>query len=86
MNKHRGADNMTGELTNAQLQFLKRFDDLPDNCVIKDPFAALVLSTSVWTLRRSNPVPKIQISERCYGRRVGDIRRKMRGELTPTAA
>lgn len=77
---------MTGDLTDTQLQFLKRFDDLPDNCVIKDPLAALVLSTSVWTLRRSNPIPKIQISERCYGRRVGDIRRKLRGELAAPAA
>jgi hypothetical protein len=33
----------------------------------------------VWTLRRENPVPARQISERKRGRRVGDLRAKVRG-------
>jgi hypothetical protein len=67
-------------MTNEQIEQLKRFEAYPDDCIIRDPVAALLLGMSVWTLRRANPVPKIQLSARCYGRRAGDIRRKLRGE------
>ncbi|HJY92903.1 MAG TPA: hypothetical protein VJ255_21635 [Candidatus Acidoferrum sp.] len=70
-------------MTSEQLEQLKRFESLPDDCIVRDPVAALLLDTSVWTLRRNNPVPKIQISARCYGRRAGDLRRKIRGETNP---
>lgn len=72
---------MTDEQINQALQ---TFPSLPDDCVVRDAIAAKLFSTSVWTLRRTNPVPRIQISARCYGRRAGDIRRKLRGE--PIAA
>jgi hypothetical protein len=71
---------MTGE----QIDRLKQFDVMPDDCVVDDHLAALIFNMSVWTLRRSNPVPKIQLSARRIGRRAGDIRRKLRGE--PVAA
>ncbi len=75
MNKHRDVAAMTDE----QLEQLKRFEHLPDDCVVGDPLAALLFNMSVWTLRRTNPVPRIQLSARCVGRRAGDIRRKLRG-------
>jgi hypothetical protein len=78
MNKHRDVAAMTDE----QLEQLKRFEQLPDDCVVRDPVAALLFNMSIWTLRRTNPVPKIQLSARCYGRRAGDIRRRLRGEQT----
>ncbi len=72
-------------MTDEQIETaLQTFPTLPDDCVVRDPIAAKLFSTSVWTLRRTNPVPRIQISARCYGRRAGDIRRKLRGE--PAAA
>jgi hypothetical protein len=82
MNKHRSVAAMTSE----QIEQLKRFENLPDDCIVRDPVAALLFGVSVWTLRRTNPVRKVQLSARCYGRRVGDIRRKLRGELTAPAA
>jgi hypothetical protein len=72
-------------MTNEQLEQLKQFDVLPDDCVVGDPLAALLFNMSVWTLRRTNPVPRIQLSERRIGRRAGDIRRKLRGEQATAA-
>lgn len=65
--------------------FLKRFERLPDDSVVPDQVAATLLGISPWTLRRSDPVRRIKISARCYGRRVGDIRALIRGEQ-PSAA
>lgn len=48
---------------------------LPDEAILPDPAAAIVLGISVWTLRRNDPVPAVQITERIRGRRLGDIRR-----------
>lgn len=59
---------------------LRRFDELPDDAIVTDKFAADLLGVSIWTLRRSCPVPARQISERRKGRRVGDLRKLIRGE------
>lgn len=72
-------------MTNEQIEQLKRSAALPDDCVIDDPLAALMLNMSVWTLRRNNPVPPVRLSARKCGRRLGNIRKAIRGEL-PTAA
>jgi hypothetical protein len=58
---------------------LSEYDALPDDALVSDAVAAVLLSISVWTLRRENPVPARQISERKRGRRVGDLRAKVRG-------
>jgi hypothetical protein len=58
---------------------LAEYDCLPDDALVSDAVAAIILSISVWTLRRENPVPARQISERKRGRRVGDLRAKVRG-------
>ncbi|MGA8696998.1 MAG: hypothetical protein WB689_24810 [Xanthobacteraceae bacterium] len=61
-------------------EFLARFPSLPDDALAPDRFAAAVLGTTVWTLKRKNPVAERKISERVHGRRVGDIRALVRGE------
>lgn len=70
----------------AHREKVSAFDSLPDDAIVADAVAAEILSISVWTLRRNNPVPARQISERRRGRRVGDLRAKVRGEEpTPKA-
>ncbi|MGP0083600.1 MAG: transcriptional regulator [Steroidobacteraceae bacterium] len=64
---------------------LANFDKLPDDAIVLDPVAAKILGVSIWTLRRNNPVPARQISERRRGRRAGDLRKLIRGELQPAA-
>jgi hypothetical protein len=58
---------------------LAEYDALPDDALVSDAVAAVILAVSIWTLRRENPVPRRQISERRFGRRVGDLRAKVRG-------
>jgi len=84
MNKHRN----TSAMTNEQLEQLKRSAALPDDCVIDESLAALMLDMSVWTLRRNDPVPPIRLTARKIGRRLGNIRQLIRGELAapPNAA
>jgi hypothetical protein len=73
-------------MTNEQIEQLKRSEGLPDDCVIDDPLAALMLGMSIWTLRRNNPAPPVRLSARKRGRRLGNIRKLIRGELAPPAA
>lgn len=47
---------------------------LPDDALILDGAAALLLGVSVFTLRRHDIVPPIQVSDRCRCRKLGDIR------------
>ncbi len=64
---------------------LANYDRLPDDALVPDPVAASLLSISLSTLKKKNPVPARQISERRHGRRVGDLRALIRGELQPAA-
>lgn len=70
---------------NAIKEKLAAFDTLPKDAIVPDAVAAEFLSISIYTLRRENPVPRRQISERCFGRRVGDLRAKTRGEAKQAA-
>jgi hypothetical protein len=70
----------------AQLAELAQFDSLPNDAIVPDRVAAAILSISIWTLRRENPVPSRQISERRSGGRVGDLRDKVRGIKSKAAA
>jgi hypothetical protein len=63
---------------------LEAFDTLPNDSVVADPVAAAVLDISLRTLRRNDPVRRIQLSARRIGRRVGDIRALLQGQ--PAAA
>jgi hypothetical protein len=82
MNLHRN----TSAMTNEQIEQIKRIAALPDDCIIDDSVAALLLNMSVWTLRRNNPVPAVQLSARKRGRRLGNIRNLSRGDLTSNEA
>ena len=63
----------------ANTKQLKEFDALPDDAVVLDSLAAKLLAISPWTLKRQNPVPAVQVSERRRGRRAGDLRNLIRG-------
>jgi hypothetical protein len=67
-------------LNDLDLEFLKTFDALPDDAIVPDPMAALVLGVSWWTLQRNPVVPRIQLSPKRFGRRAGDLRALARGE------
>jgi len=58
---------------------LAAFDRLPDAAIVPDAVAAAVLGISEDTLKRNNPVPWRQVSERRGGRCAGDIRALTRG-------
>jgi hypothetical protein len=73
-------DNGDLLMSPAAREKLAVFDSLPADSIVSDAVAAALLGISIWTLRRENPVPARQISERRHGRRVGDIRAKARGE------
>lgn len=64
---------------------LKELDDRPDDAIIADPVAAVMLDISLRTLRRRNPVPCVRLSPGRVGRRLGDVRAKVRG-ATQSAA
>ena len=69
-----------------RLAQLAQFESLPNDAIVADRVAAAILAISVWTLRRENPVPPRQISERRRGRRVGDLRAIVRGTAPAKAA
>jgi len=61
-------------------RILAQFDRLPDDCVIPIPAAAAVLNVSERTVRCRMPgLPKVQLSIKREGCRVGDIRALVRG-------
>lgn len=55
-------------------QMAARAADLPDDSLVLDRAAALLLGIHVDTLRRLNLVPAVEITPRTRGRRLGDIR------------
>jgi hypothetical protein len=65
---------------------LKELDERPDDAIIADPVAAELLDISLRTLRRRNPVPRVQLSPNRVGRRLGDVRVRIRGGLVQPAA
>jgi hypothetical protein len=67
-------------LSPFQANRLAAFDTLPADSIVDDAVAAIVLGVSMQTLQRQDPVPRRQISTRVFGRRVGDIRDKVRGQ------
>jgi len=68
-----------------QLEQWKRFESLPDDAVVDENFTASLLGVSIWTVRRDQQTARVQLSARRFGRRVGDLRRKLRGEPATTA-
>jgi hypothetical protein len=56
------------------------FDSLPNDAVVFDTVACIVLGISLNTLKTKTNLPVRQITEGRHGRRVGDIRALVRGE------
>ncbi len=69
-------------LTPEKIEMLEKVKNLPDEFIVSDEVCGLLLGgMSRWTVDRTNPVPRYQLSARKRGRRLGDIR-KLRGETT----
>lgn len=59
---------------------LKEIDQLPDDSIIPDPVVAKIMNIGLRTLRRSNPVRRVQLSPGRIGRRLGEVRALIRGD------
>jgi hypothetical protein len=70
----------------THLEILENLPKLPDDMIVSDQLAAILLNCSTRTLRRGSSVPRIKTGDRTGGRRLGDIRKLTRGESAPTAA
>jgi hypothetical protein len=66
-------------LTERQVQLLQIVDRLPDDFILPDPVAAVILNQSVKTLGRNEKVPRVRTSERTGGRHLGKVRAAARG-------
>jgi len=64
----------------SPFELIKNFHLLPDDAVVPDKVARLVLNESERSFRRNSPIPKVQLGPQRNGRRVGDIRALVRGE------
>jgi len=69
----------------AVFELVKRFDELPDDCVLPDKAVSLILGVSDRTTRYRLDLPRVQISQKRYGRRVGDVRALIRKGRDPDA-
>jgi hypothetical protein len=67
-------------LSPSHRRTLEQFDRLPDDSLVADPVAAVVLGISYESLKLKNPVPRRDILEGRHGRRVGDLRALIRGK------
>jgi hypothetical protein len=65
---------------------LQAFERLPDDSIALPKMTAAVLDVSERTLRRSPPIPRVQITSQRFGYRVGNIRKLVRGELVAQVA
>ena len=64
---------------------LKELDERPDDAVVADPVAAELLGISLRTLRRHQQIPRVQLSPGRVGRRLGDLRARIRSATLPAA-
>jgi hypothetical protein len=64
-------------------QLIQNFDSLPDDAVVSDAVARIVLNVPASSFRKNfkdNPkLPKIELSAQRWGRRVGNLRSLIRG-------
>ena len=64
----------------SPFELIKNFDALPNDAVVPDTVARLILVESERSFRRNTKLRKIQLGPQRNGRRVGDIRALARGE------
>jgi hypothetical protein len=61
------------------LELIKNFDSLPDDAVVPDKVARIILNESERSFRRNSKLRKVSLGPQRNGRRVGDIRKLVRG-------
>jgi hypothetical protein len=67
-------------------ELVENFDKLPDDMLVGPTVASTVLANiAEQHLRRDPPIPKVKISDRRWGFRVGDLRELIRGSVKPAA-
>jgi hypothetical protein len=68
----------------SPFELIRNFDQLPNDALVPDRVARLVLNESDKSFRRDyrdNPrLPRIQIGPQRFGRRVGNLRALIRGK------
>jgi hypothetical protein len=62
----------------SPLELIENFDRLPDDAIVPDVVARILLNDSERSFRLRPPVPRIPIGPQRGGRRVGDIRALVR--------
>jgi hypothetical protein len=67
----------------THLELIRHFDEFPNDMIIPDPVARIMLNFSDREWRRNRPVPRYELSARLGGSRVGDIRKLVQSALTP---
>jgi len=63
----------------SPLELIKNFDSLPDDAIVPDKAARIILNESDRSFRRNSPLRKVSLGPQRNGRRVGDIRKLVRG-------
>jgi hypothetical protein len=63
----------------SPFELIRNFDLLPDDAVVPDKVARIVLNESERSFRRNSTLRKVQLGPQRNGRRVGDIRVLVRG-------
>lgn len=69
------------------LPSVETFDSLPDSAILRQPAleALLGLSAStIWRLVASGDLPRVKLSPRCTGWRVGDVRAYLQAQRDAT--
>jgi hypothetical protein len=74
------------QLSDKDLDALKRFEQLPDCAAVPLNIAALVTGISGRTWRRSPPIPTFKVSATKLAANVGQLRRLAKGELATMPA
>ena len=59
------------------LPSVETFDSLPDSAILRQPSLEALLGVSastIWRLVNSGALPRVKLTARCTGWRVGDVR------------
>lgn len=70
------------------LPSVETFDSLPDSAILRQPSVKALLGLSdstIWRLVASGDLPRVKLSPRCTGWRVGDVRAYLEGKTKAAA-
>jgi hypothetical protein len=63
----------------SPFELIKNWDSLPDDAIVPDKVARIILNESERSFRRNSKLRKVSLGPQRNGRRVGDIRKLVRG-------